>query len=113
MHHKKKKADKVIVAYSGGLDTSVIIKCLLEFYECGEVIAFYADLGQKEETHSLNEKAVRTGAKKLYVDDLREEFVKDFVFEILKANAIYEGYYLLGTAIARPLIAKRQIEIAR
>ena len=113
MHHKKKKADKVVVAYSGGLDTSVIIKWLLEFYECNEVIAFYADLGQKEDTSSLTEKAIKTGAKKLYIEDLKEEFVKDFVFEILKANAVYEGYYLLGTSIARPLIAKRQIEITR
>jgi argininosuccinate synthase len=113
MHHKKKKADKVVVAYSGGLDTSVIIKWLLEFYECNEVIAFYANLGQKEDTSSLLEKATKTGASKLYNDDLKEEFVKDFVFEMLKANAIYEGYYLLGTSIARPLIAKRQIDIAR
>ncbi len=113
MHHKKKKADKVVVAYSGGLDTSVIITWLLEHYECSEVIAFYADLGQGEDTAPLTEKAMRTGAKKLYIDDLKEEFVKDFVFEMLKANAVYEGYYLLGTSIARPLIAKRQIEIAR
>ena len=112
MHHKKKTADKVVVAYSGGLDTSVIIKWLLEYYECNEVIAFYANLGQKEDTSSLLDKATKTGASKLYNDDLREEFVRDFVFEMLKANAIYEGYYLLGTSIARPLIAKRQIEIA-
>ncbi len=113
MHHKKKQVDKVVVAYSGGLDTSVIIKWLLEFYECNEVIAFYADLGQGEDTSPLTEKAMRTGATKLYIDDLKEEFVRDYVFEMLKANAIYEGYYLLGTSIARPLIAKRQIEIAR
>jgi len=113
MHHKKKKADKVVVAYSGGLDTSVIIKWLLEYYECNEVIAFYANLGQDEDTSGLLEKATATGATKLYCDDLKEEFVKDFVFEMLKANAVYEGYYLLGTSIARPLIAKRQIEIAK
>jgi argininosuccinate synthase len=112
MHHKKKKANKVVVAYSGGLDTSVIIKWLLEFYECEEVIAFYANLGQREDTSSLTEKAMKSGASKIYNDDLREEFVRDFVFEMLKANAVYEGYYLLGTAIARPLIAKRQIEVA-
>lgn len=113
MHHKKKTADKIVVAYSGGLDTSVIIKWLIEYYECNNVIAFYADLGQEEDTSSLKDKAIKTGAKKLYIEDLREEFAKDFVFEILKANAVYEGYYLLGTSIARPLIAKKQIEIAR
>jgi argininosuccinate synthase len=99
------------VAYSGGLDTSVIITWLRETYGC-EVIAFTADIGQGEELEPLREKAVKTGASKIYIDDLREEFVRDFVFPLLRANAVYEGRYLLGTSIARPLIAKRQIEIA-
>jgi argininosuccinate synthase len=103
---------KVVLAYSGGLDTSVIIKWLIEVYGC-EVIAFAADLGQGEELSPLKEKAIKTGASKIYIDDLREEFVRDFVFPMLRANAVYEGRYLLGTSIARPLIAKRQIEIAR
>ena len=102
---------KVVLAYSGGLDTSVIIKWLIEVYGC-EVIAFSADLGQGEELDPLREKAIKTGASKIYIDDLREEFVSDFVFPMLRANALYEGRYLLGTSIARPLIAKRQIEIA-
>ncbi len=100
-----------MVAYSGGLDTSVIITWLKETYRC-EVIAFTADIGQGEELEPLREKAIRTGAAKIYIDDLREEFVRDFVFPMLRANAVYEGRYLLGTSIARPLIAKRQIEIA-
>ncbi|MCX5896414.1 MAG: argininosuccinate synthase [Proteobacteria bacterium] len=103
---------KVVLAYSGGLDTSVILKWLIETYGC-EVIAFAADLGQEEELHGLEDKARKTGASKLYVEDLREEFVKDFIFPMLRANAVYEGTYLLGTSIARPLIAKKQIEIAR
>ena len=102
---------KIVVAYSGGLDTSVIIKWLKEEYEC-EVIAFTADIGQGEELEPLRNKALATGASKIFIDDLREEFVKDFVFPMLRANAVYEGRYLLGTSIARPLIAKRQIEIA-
>ncbi len=102
---------KVVLAYSGGLDTSVIIKWLIENYHC-EVIAFSADLGQGEELSPLNEKAVKTGASKIYIEDLKEEFVRDFVFPMLRANALYEGRYLLGTSIARPLIARRQIEIA-
>jgi argininosuccinate synthase len=106
-----KKVDKVVLAYSGGLDTSVIIKWLIENYKC-EVIAFAADLGQGEELAPLNEKALKTGASKIYIDDLKEEFVSDFVFPMLRANALYECRYLLGTSIARPLIAKRQIEIA-
>jgi argininosuccinate synthase len=106
-----KKVNKVVLAYSGGLDTSVIIKWLIENYQC-EVIAFAADLGQGEELAPLNEKALRTGASKIYIDDLKEEFVSDFVFPMLRANALYECRYLLGTSIARPLIAKRQIEIA-
>ncbi|MGC2423402.1 MAG: argininosuccinate synthase [Nitrospirota bacterium] len=106
-----KKVNKVVLAYSGGLDTSVIIKWLIEHYQC-EVIAFAADLGQGEELAPLNEKALKTGASKIYIDDLKEEFVSDFVFPMLRANALYECRYLLGTSIARPLIAKRQIEIA-
>ena len=101
----------MVVAYSGGLDTSVIITWLRETYGC-EVIAFTADIGQGEELEPLREKAIKTGASKIYIDDLREEFVRDFVFPMLRANAVYEGRYLLGTSIARPLIAKRQIEIA-
>ncbi len=102
---------KVVLAYSGGLDTSVILKWLIETYKC-EVVTFSADLGQEEELDGLDEKALKTGAVKAYVEDLREEFVKDYVFPAFRANAIYEGQYLLGTSIARPLIAKRQIEIA-
>jgi len=103
---------KVVVAYSGGLDTSVIVKWVKEKYNA-EIIGFCADLGQGEELDGIEEKAIQTGASKCYVDDLREEFVRDFIFPMAKANAIYEGTYLLGTAIARPLIAKRLIEIAR
>jgi argininosuccinate synthase len=103
---------KVVLAYSGGLDTSIIVKWLKNEYGC-EVICFTADVGQAEELDHLEEKAKATGASKIYIEDLREEFVRDFVFEALKANAVYEGTYLLGTSIARPLIAKRQIEIAR
>jgi len=106
------KVDKVVLAYSGGLDTSVIISWLVENYGC-EVIAFAADLGQGEELEPLREKAIKTGASKIYIEDLREEFVRDYVFPALRANAIYEGSYLLGTSIARPLIAKKQIEVAR
>ncbi len=102
---------KVVLAYSGGLDTSVILKWLKETYDC-EVIAFAADLGQGKELDGLEEKAIGTGASKVYVVDLREEFVKDYIFPMFRANAIYEGTYLLGTSIARPLIAKKQIEIA-
>jgi argininosuccinate synthase len=101
----------VVLAYSGGLDTSVILRWLIETYGC-EVIAYCADLGQEEELDGVREKAKKTGASKVYIDDLREEFVKDYVFPMLRANAVYEGAYLLGTSIARPLIAKRQIEIA-
>jgi argininosuccinate synthase len=103
---------KVVLAYSGGLDTSVILKWLIETYGC-EVICFAADIGQKEELSRLREKAIRTGAAKIYIDDLREEFARDFVFPALRANAIYEGTYLLGTSLARPLIARRQLEIAK
>jgi argininosuccinate synthase len=109
----KSKVKKVVVAYSGGLDTSVILRWIKENYGA-EVIAYTADVGQGSgETEGLKEKAISTGADKVYVEDLREEFVSDFVFPMLRANAIYEGTYLLGTSIARPLIAKRQIEIAR
>ncbi len=103
---------KVVLAYSGGLDTSVILKWLIETYHC-EVIAFSADLGQEEELDHLEEKALKTGAKAVYIDDLRETFVKDYVFPAFRANAVYEGQYLLGTSLARPLIAKRQVEIAQ
>ena len=104
--------EKVVLAYSGGLDTSIILKWLRE--ERGmDVIAYVADLGQGKELDGIRRKALRTGASKVYVEDLREEFVRDYVFAALKANAIYEGTYLLGTSIARPLIAKRQVEIAR
>ncbi|HUV50499.1 MAG TPA: argininosuccinate synthase [Anaerolineae bacterium] len=106
------KINKVVLAYSGGLDTSVILKWLIETYDC-EVIAFSADLGQEEELDHLEEKALKTGAKAVYIDDLKETFVKDYVFPAFRANAIYEHQYLLGTSLARPLIAKRQIEIAQ
>ncbi len=106
------KVKKVVLAYSGGLDTSVILKWLIETYNC-EVITFSADIGQGEELDTIEENARRTGAKKVYIDDLREIFIKDYVFPAFRANAIYEGQYLLGTSLARPLIAKRQIEIAR
>lgn len=102
---------KVVLAYSGGLDTSVILKWLIETYGC-EVIAFSADIGQEEELDFIEPKALKTGASKVYVDDLTEEFVKDYVFPAFRANAIYENQYLLGTSLARPLIAKRQMEIA-
>jgi len=103
---------KIVLAYSGGLDTSVILHWLIETYKC-EVIAFAADLGQEEELSGLEEKALATGASKLYIEDLKEEFVRDFIFPALKANAVYEGSYLLGTSLARPLIAKAQMEIVK
>jgi argininosuccinate synthase len=108
----KDKVKKVVLAYSGGLDTSVILKWLHETYGC-EVVTFTADIGQGEELEPARKKARKLGVKEIFVDDLREEFVRDFVFPMFRANAIYEGEYLLGTSIARPLIAKRQIEIAR
>jgi len=108
----KSSVQKVVLAYSGGLDTSVILKWLIETYGC-EVVAFCADLGQGEELAPVDGKARKTGAREVFIEDLREEFVRDFVFPMLRANAVYEGSYLLGTSIARPLIAKRQIEIAR
>jgi argininosuccinate synthase len=103
---------KCVLAYSGGLDTSVILRWLQEEYRC-EVVTFTADLGQGEELAPAKAKAERMGAAAIYVEDLRETFVKDYVFPMFRANALYEGTYLLGTSIARPLIAKRQIEIAR
>jgi argininosuccinate synthase len=106
------KADKIVLAYSGGLDTSVILKWLAEKYDA-EIIAFVADLGQGEDLEAAREKALKTGASKVYVEDLREEFVRDFVYTAIKSAAIYEGTYLLGTSLARPLIAKKQIEIAK
>jgi argininosuccinate synthase len=106
------EVNKVVLAYSGGLDTSVILKWLQDTYSC-EVVTFTADIGQGEELEPARQKAEKFGIKQIYIDDLREEFVRDFVFPMFRANAIYEGEYLLGTSIARPLIAKRQIEIAR
>ena len=103
---------KIILAYSGGLDTSVILRWLIEQYKA-EVIAFVADLGQGEDLEEIKEKAIKTGASKVYVEDLKDEFVRDFVFTALRANAVYEGMYLMGTSLARPLIAKKQIEIAK
>ena len=103
---------KVVLAYSGGLDTSVILRWLQDTYRC-EVVTFTADLGQGEDLEPARQKAKLLGIKEIFVDDLREEFVRDFVFPMFRANALYEGKYLLGTSIARPLIAKRQIEIAR
>jgi argininosuccinate synthase len=104
-------AKKIVLAYSGGLDTSIVIKWLIETYNA-EVIAFCADLGQGEDLNAVNEKALKTGASKSYVEDLRNEFIRDYIFPMLRANALYEGTYLLGTSIARPLIAKKQIDIA-
>src|SRR5947199_4636127 len=108
----KASVKKVVLAYSGGLDTSVILKWLQTTYGC-EVVTFTADLGQGEELGPARRKAEMLGIKEIYVEDLREEFVRDFVFPMFRANALYEGEYLLGTSIARPLIAQRQIEIAR
>lgn len=107
-----KGVEKIVLAYSGGLDTSVILRWLIDHYEC-PVVAFAADLGQGEELEPLNEKAKATGAESLKILDLREEFVRDFVFPMFRANAVYEGFYLLGTSIARPCIAKAQMEIAK
>ncbi len=106
------KIDKVVLAYSGGLDTSVILKWLIETYQC-EVVTFSADIGQEEDFDQINENARNTGASKVYIEDLKESFVRDYVFPAFRANAIYEGQYLLGTSLARPLIAKRQVEIAK
>jgi argininosuccinate synthase len=112
MENNKTKIEKIVLAYSGGLDTSVMLRWLKEEYNC-EVICYCADVGQGDELGGLEEKALQTGAAKLYVEDLREEFVREYVWTAVKANAVYEGVYLLGTSLARPVIAKRQIEIAR
>ena len=106
------KPRKVVLAYSGGLDTSVIAKWLMEKYQC-EVITFTADIGQGDETKDARQKAKKLGIKKIYVEDLKEEFVKEYVYPMFRANAIYEGEYFLGTSIARPLISKRLVEIAK
>src|SRR5207247_484535 len=103
---------KIVLAYSGGLDTSVIVRWLKENYRA-EIIAFCADIGQEEELAGLEDKALKTGASKCVIEDLQEEFARDFIFPMIRAGAIYEGQYFLGTSIARPLIAKRMIEIAR
>ena len=105
------KINKIVLAYSGGLDTSVMLRWLKDVYAC-EVVCYCADVGQGEELEGLEAKALETGASKLYVEDLRDEFVREYVWTAVKANAIYEGVYLLGTSLARPVIAKRQIEIA-
>ena len=109
--NKKENINKVVLAYSGGLDTSVILKWLQEKYSC-EVVTFSADLGQGAELDEAKKKAEDLGVKEIFIEDLRNEFVKDYVFPMFRANTLYEGLYLLGTAIARPLIAKKQIEIA-
>ncbi|MEE8254946.1 MAG: argininosuccinate synthase domain-containing protein, partial [Nitrosomonadaceae bacterium] len=106
------KINKIVLAFSGGLDTSVILKWLQDTYQC-EIVTFTADIGQGEEVEPARAKAKQLGIKEIFIEDLREEFVRDFVFPMFRANTIYEGEYLLGTSIARPLIAKRQIEIAR
>jgi argininosuccinate synthase len=103
---------KIVLAYSGGLDTSVLLSWIKEKYNA-EMIAFCADIGQEEELAGLEPKALKTGASKIYIDDLQEEFARDFIYPMIQAGAIYEGQYFLGTSIARPLIAKRMIEIAR
>jgi len=108
---KKEEVNKVVLACSGGLDTSIILKWLIEEYDC-EVVAFSADLGQGEELDGIPEKAKKTGACACHILDLKEEFTRDFVFPMFRANAIYEGRYFLGTSIARPLISKAQMEIA-
>ena len=106
------KINKVVLAYSGGLDTSVILKWLIETYQC-EVVTFSADIGQEDDFNQIRENARKTGASKVYIEDLKESFVRDYVFPAFRGNAIYEGQYLLGTSLARPLIAKRQVEIAK
>src|SRR5678816_3728939 len=103
---------KIVLAYSGGLDTSVLLSWIKEKYNA-EMIGFCADIGQEEELHGLEKKAIKTGASKIYIDNLQEEFARDFIYPIIRAGAIYEGQYFLGTSIARPLIAKRMVEIAR
>ncbi len=112
MKELTEKIKKIVLAYSGGLDTSVILSWLMENYQC-PVVAFSADLGQGDDMAAVKEKAIRTGAQEAIVEDLKEDFVRDFVWPALRANAIYESGYLLGTSLARPLIAKRQVEVAR
>jgi argininosuccinate synthase len=112
MKEKMNGIKKVVLAYSGGLDTSVILKWLQDVYRC-EVVTFTADIGQGEEVEPARKKASQCGVKQIYIEDLRDEFVRDFVFPMFRANSVYEGEYLLGTSIARPLIAKRLVEIAR
>jgi len=102
---------RVVLAYSGGLDTSIVIPWLKETYGC-EVVAYVANVGQGDELEGIEEKALRSGASQVFVEDLRREFVQDYIFPVLRAGAIYEGKYLLGTSMARPVIAKRQVEIA-
>src|SRR4029453_14418586 len=111
MPDPKVAVNKGVLAYSGGLDTFVILRWLIERYRC-EVVAFCADLGQGDELIPIRDKATRTGAVAVHIVDLREEFVRDFIFPMLRANAVYEGSYLLGTSIARPLIARAQVEVA-
>ncbi|KAF5834102.1 argininosuccinate synthase, partial [Dunaliella salina] len=108
----KANVNKVVLAYSGGLDTSIILTWLRDTYDC-EVVTFTADLGQGEELEPARAKAEQMGIKQIFIEDVREEFVRDYVFPMFRANTLYEGTYLLGTSIARPLIAKRQIEIAK
>jgi argininosuccinate synthase len=110
--HKTQKTEKIVLAYSGGLDTSVILKWLQETYEC-PVVAYSADIGQDEDWEQVRRKAIDTGASDVVIKDLKEEFVRDFVFPMFRANAIYEGVYLLGTSIARPLIAREQVRVAK
>lgn len=110
---EKKEIKKVVLAYSGGLDTSIIIPWLKENYNNCEVIAVSADVGQESELEGLEEKAIKTGASKLYIEDLRKEFIEDYIYPTMKAGAIYENKYLLGTSFARPVIAKRIVEIAK
>ena len=112
MAKAKKDIKKVVLAYSGGLDTSIIIPWLKENYNNCEVIAVSGDVGQGTELDGLEEKALKTGASKLYVEDLKKEFVEEFIFPTVKAQAVYENRYLLGTSFARPIIAKRIVEIA-
>ena len=110
---EKKEIKKVVLAYSGGLDTSIIIPWLKENYNNCEVIAVSANVGQDSELDGLEEKAIKTGASKLYIEDLRKEFIEDYIYPTMKAGAVYENKYLLGTSFARPIIAKRIVEIAK
>ena len=110
---EKKEIKKVVLAYSGGLDTSIIIPWLKENYNNCEVIAVSADVGQESELEGLEEKALKTGASKLYIEDLRKEFIEDYIYPTMQAGAVYENEYLLGTSFARPVIAKRIVEIAK